>query len=412
MNAAGEAARLNTRASGPLSTHTAERRTWIVLGVAFAIWCMLSVAALAWAITVRRYAIDTRTAELTVERGTVFYQGPDSPRQERARQNLAVREGGAVEVGDGGRATLGLLDGSTVALLPDARLELRTHRIGRFSAEQTAISLDLSAGSARLDVAGGLPSGRDLVVTTPIGPVGLSAGRYLVSLQEDGVRVLSYAGRAWVGDEGALRVQGGQRAVVPPDGRPRGPFTVAEDLTRNGDFADQLREWTPFDRGEPGRPDVGGSRQFIEDTIAGRKIQALRITRDSPRDAFNETGLMQKLDRDVSAYRTLAITAWVKVNYASLSGGGYLGSEYPLMFRVNFSDERGGRPGWTRSFYYANPENRPTTNGETIARGEWVPYVARLSDLPDRPVFIDSIEVLSAGHDFDAMVADIRLTVE
>lgn len=206
MNAAGQAARLSARRTGPRSTHRAERRTWFVLGVAFAIWCALAAALLAWAVTVRRYAMDTPTAELTVERGTVFYQGPDSPRQERARQTLAVREGGAVEVGDGGRATLRLLDGSTVALLPDARLELRAHRIGRFSARQTAIALDLSVGAAAVDVAGGLPSGRDLVLTTPFGPVALSAGNYLIALQEDGVRVLSYAGRAWVGGEGAVRV--------------------------------------------------------------------------------------------------------------------------------------------------------------------------------------------------------------
>lgn len=406
MNAAGEAARLSARRAGPCSTPRAERRTWIVLGVAFAIWCSLSASALAWAVTVRRYAIDTPTAELTVERGTVFYQGPDSSRQERARQTLAVREGGVVEVGDGGRATLRLLAGSTVALLPDARPELRAHRVGRFGAEETAISLDVSVGANKVDVAGGLRSGRDLVLTTPFGPVGPSAGSYLMSLQEDGVRALSYAGRAWVGAEGAVREQGGQRAVVPPDGRPRGPFALGEDLIRNGDLADQLREWTPFDRGEPGRPDVGGSRQFDEDTIAGRKIQTLRITRDSPRDAFDQTGFVQKLDRNVSAYRTPASTAWVTANYAGPSGGGYLGSEYPLMFRVNYSDERGDRPGWTRGFHYDNPESRPTTNGE------WVPSVARLSDLPDGPASIDSIEVLLAGHDFDAMLADIRLTVE
>ena len=36
----------------------------------------------------------------------------------------------------------------------------------------------------------------------------------------------------------------------------------------------------------------------------------------------------------------------------------------------------------------------------------------RLSALPERPVFIHSIEVLAAGHDFDAVVADVRLNVE
>lgn len=82
------------------------------------------------------------------------------------------------------------------------------------------------------------------------------------------------------------------------------------------------------------------------------------------------------------------------------------------MFRVNYTNECGGRPGWTRGFYYADPENRPTTNGELIARDEWYPMLERLSDLTDRPAYIHSIEVLSAGHDFDAIVADVRLTVE
>jgi len=83
-----------------------------------------------------------------------------------------------------------------------------------------------------------------------------------------------------------------------------------------------------------------------------------------------------------------------------------------MMFRVNYTDEKGARPGWTQGFYYANPENRPTDNGELIAQGQWYPYLGRLSDLRERPTFIRSIEALSAGHDFDALVADIRLIAE
>ena len=119
-----------------------------------------------------------------------------------------------------------------------------------------------------------------------------------------------------------------------------------------------------LDKGEPGRPDVGGTRRLVEETIAGRKVQALRITRDTAKDTHNETGIVQEIERDVSAYRTISFTAWVKINRASLSGGGYLGSEYPMMFRVNYSDEKGGRPGWSHGFFYANPENRPTDGGE------------------------------------------------
>ena len=268
-------------------------------------------------------------------------------------------------------------------------------------------------GAAKIDVSGALPSGRDVQVATPFGVASLGKGSHLVWVQDDRVRVISYEGRARVdAADSVVRLSDGQRAVLPADGPPLGPLPVVENLVRNGDFGRQFQGWTMVDKGEPGRPDVGGHRRLADETIAGRTLQALQITRDSPNDAFNETGVLQEINQDVSAYRNVTFTAWIKVNYASLSGGGYLGSEYPVMVRVNYIDERGGRPGWTHGFYYANPEHRPTTNGEIIARGEWFPFLARLSDLPERPSFIQSIEVLSAGHDFDAVVADIRLNVE
>ena len=187
---------------------------------------------------------------------------------------------------------------------------------------------------------------------------------------------------------------------------------LSENLLKNGDFVRQFQGWTMLDKGEPGRPDIGGLRQLVDETIAGRQVQALRISRNTDKDTHNETGIMQEINRDVSAYRNVAVTGWVKVSQASLSGGGYLGSEYPVMFRVNYTDDKGGRPGWTHGFYYANPELRPTENGEIISQGEWYPFLSRLTDLPDRPITIRSIEILSAGHDFDATVADIRIIAE
>lgn len=391
----------------------AQSRAWKVLGTAFLIWCSLAAAALIMIVTHRRSATDSPTVDLSVERGTVFYQGPGSPSQVRARDSMAVQEGGVIEAGDGGRPMLTLFDGTTVTLLPGSRLQLATVRTGRFAPNLTALSLDLLAGSATIDVSGTLPSGREVQVVTPYGVASLSKGSYLVWVRDDSARVVSYSGRATVRvDDVVLEVNEGQRAMLPLDGTPRGPLVLTENLLRNSDFSAQLQGWMMLDKGEPARPDVGGMRRLVEETIAGRNVQALWITRDSPRDAFNETGVVQVIDQDVSAYRNVTLTAWVKVKHASLSGGGYLGSEYPVMFRVNYTDERGGRPGWTRGFYYANPENRPTTNGELVARGEWYPMLERLSALPERPIFIHSIEVLSAGHDFDAVVADVRLNVE
>ena len=412
-NVARSAAALAPGQTQSIAPVYARRRAWTVVLLAFFIWCSLVTAALITLFNHRRSATESPTVSLSVERGTVFYQGPNDAGQVRARDSLTVEEGGIVEAGEGGHATLRLFEGSAVALLPRARVQLATLRVGRFNANLTQASLALLEGAARIEVAGGLPAGRDLRVATPYGNVSLGQGSYLVWVQDGRARVVSYRGRAGVeSDEVVVRLGDGQRAGVSADGPARGPLPVLENLLLNGDFIRKFQGWTMLDKGEPGRPDVGGNRRLVEETIAGRQVQALQIMRDSPKDAWNETGIIQEINQDVSAFRNVTLTAWVKVNFASLSGGGYLGSEYPMMLRVNYTDEQGGRPGWTHGFYYANPENRPTTNGEIIARGEWYPFLARLSDLPERPVFVQSIEVLAAGHDFDAVVADVRLTVE
>jgi hypothetical protein len=400
-------------AAVPSIARRAERRAWISLSLAFLIWSSIAAGLLVTANNYRRYATTSPPAVLAIEGGTVFYGGPANSTQVRARPGMTVEEGSTIEVGDAGRASLEFFDGSLVRLLPGARLELATLRVGQFNADHTSLSVNLLDGAAHVSVAGRLPFNRELTVATPQGVVSLSKGDYLVWVQDDGTRVSSYSGRGKVeGVDSVVRLRDGQRAILPPDGLPRGPFPLVENLVRNGDFSRQLQGWTMLDKGEPGRPDVGGTRRLVEDTIAGRKVQALRISRDSPKDAFNETGIVQEINRDVSAYRTVSFTAWVKIRHASLSGGGYLGSEYPIMFRVSYSDEKGGRPGWSHGFFYANPENRPTEGGELIAQDQWYPYLGRLSDLPERPALIRSIEILSAGHDFDALIADIRLVAE
>lgn len=396
-----------------LAAAQARRRAWVWLCVAFSVWCVLAGSVITAGWTYRRNATESPSANLTVERGTVFYGSPAAADQMRARPGMTADEGGVVEVGDNGRATLELFDGSTVRLMGNTTMELSQLRVGKFNPDHTRLVLGMIEGAAHFAIAGRLPYGREVVLNTPHGKVSLSKGEYLVWVQDDGTRVSSYVGQAKAGvDDHAVRIRDGQRALLPIDGFPRGPFALAENLLKNGDFARQFQGWTMLDKYEPGRPDVGGTRRLVQETIAGRTIDAMQIVRDTDKDTHNETGITQEINRDVSAYRNIAVTAWVKVNQASLSGGGYLGSEYPVMFRVNYTDERGGRPGWTHGFYYANPENRPTENGELIAQGQWYPFLGRLTDLPDRPIFIRSIEILSAGHDFDATIADVRLIAE
>ena len=102
----------------------------------------------------------------------------------------------------------------------------------------------------------------------------------------------------------------------------------------------------------------------------------------------------------------------VKVEAASLSGGGYLGTEYPMMLRLRYRDAAGNGQTWYRGFYYQNAEGRPTSRGEVVPQGAWTRVQVDLADLPERPAFLYSLEVLGAGHDFDALITDIRLVAE
>src|SRR6266511_2380274 len=115
----------------------ARRRAWICLGGAFSIWCAIAVVLLTTGLNYRRNATESPPAQLNVERGTVFYEGVGTSDQVRARPGMSADEGSTIEVGDTGRATLELFDGSVIRLLGNTRLELSTLRVGKFNAEHT-----------------------------------------------------------------------------------------------------------------------------------------------------------------------------------------------------------------------------------------------------------------------------------
>jgi hypothetical protein len=136
------------------------------------------------------------------------------------------------------------------------------------------------------------------------------------------------------------------------------------------------------------------------------------VNRVSLIDAHNETGLSQDLIRDVSGARQIVIAARLRVEQASLSGGGYLGSEYPLMIRVRYHDSRGVEQTWVQGFYYANPENRPVPVGQRVERGVWTEFSFDLTQLRIPPAVVDTVQVFGAGHTFDALIGDVRLLVD
>jgi hypothetical protein len=83
-----------------------------------------------------------------------------------------------------------------------------------------------------------------------------------------------------------------------------------------------------------------------------------------------------------------------------------------MMIQVSYVDSTGGRPLWTHGFYYANPENRPVVNAEQVQQGTWLYFQGDLTQLGDKPAFINSIRVQASGHDFDATITRIELIAQ
>jgi hypothetical protein len=400
----------------------AQRRAWFYICAAFAIWCTLFTTVFVGANTWRKTAYSAPPAQLLSKRGIVLYQGPRDERPVSIVEPTDLEEGGIIDVpANNSEAVVQLrIDNSTATLRPGSRVRLATMRVGRFSPDLTQVRFEQLQGAVNYAVSGELPSGREVEVKTPHMPgatdlVKLTKGDYLIWVQSGGTRVASYFGQAKAEiSDSTLRLRDGRWVVIGPDRSDlRQPLDLPEQLVKNRDFSRGFDEyWSPIDIGERGRPDVGGHRSIVQEFVYDRPMRTLRVTRDTAKNTHNETGLAQEINRDVSAFRGITFSAWVKVNHASLDGGGYVGSEYPMMFRVHYVAENGGNSIWAHGFYVKNTTNRPADLGEEIPANEWHRFTLDMNTLKERPAFISKIEVLASGHDFDAQVANVQLAVE
>jgi hypothetical protein len=278
--------------------------------------------------------------------------------------------------------------------------------VGRFI-NQHSLLLTQWSGPVRYATAGS-----PMEVQAPNGLVQLAAhGDYTVWLDGDVTRVLVYGGEARLVAGGAsVPVAEGRRAEIDPVGQVHGSFERQMSLLANSNLAQRDQNWMAWDR--PNSPlDVNGKRFWVQG--ADEVSTALRVLRESVKGEHGETGLIQPLDRDVSGFRHLWLKATVRVDYADLSGGGTLGSEYPMMLRVKYEGPvEGSQIPWSVGLYYANPDNRPTEGfGEQWPQGEWKQYSVDLMDTEASTVPYRLVEfaVMGQGHSYDARIADISL---
>ncbi len=389
------------------------RFVWFIVCAAFAIWIVLGLVFGRWALGVARTAAAPAPSAVDEVSGVTLYRQVGQRNEASARPGIQLYEGDELATSSGSVASLRIFDGTLLQLFPEARVRVEAMRIGRINRAATEARFRLLAGAVRVSIPQMESKEHTVNFETAQGGVALVPGEYTLRAGSDGTRISVWEGRAAaaVADQ-IVEIEEAQKIVLPAGPLGYAILDVLENAVKNADFAARFAEWTPWEDREQDRADVPGSVDIVPQAESGAPPRALQITRRSLVDAHNETGVRQVLERDVAGGRKIVLQALVKVDLASLSGGGYLGSEYPMMLRIRYRDRRGAEQIWTRGFYYANPENRPVALGQRIERGVWTPIEIDVTDVLSQPTSIASLEVFGAGHTFDASIGDIRLLVD
>jgi hypothetical protein len=390
----------------------AERRAWLLLWVAFLTFCALIFAMVKFTLDYVSNAEVDQGARVTASRGLVIVSLPGSSEQTLlgTRSELGVGTQVALDRKSVASAELQFFDDSKINVLGGASVELTRMEVGRFI-NQHALVLSQMSGPIRYTTGG------PMEVVVPNGDVQLAAhGDYTVWIDGETTRVLVYGGEARVSASGStVSVTDGRLAEIDAVRQVHQPVDRRVPLLLNSDFALHDQNWEPLDVPNS-RLDVNGTRLWVPGPPEASG-PALRVLRDSVKFEHGETGLIQKLDRDVSGFRHLWLQAFVRVDYADLSGGGTLGSEYPMMLRMKYEGPvEGSQPGWAVGFYYSNQDNRtvPDWLGQQWPQGEWKLYTVDLMDTETSnvPYRLLELAVMGQGHSYDARVAAINLIGE
>lgn len=397
-----------------------ERVAWLVIYSAFAVF--LALCALV-PLSIRYYiqhATTAKEASLEVIGGTVRVREPGGAAPLAVTKTIDVRAGSSIETDENSRGILTFIDGSTAILFPGTQLTLREMYVAAlpWGEEPTTIVIQQTRGRIRIGAAaqiaqgGNASPGRTFHVRTPHLDAGLTEGSYSIEAGADASQVLVRDGLAIVSAmERSVTVGRGQRTVVHRGEPPLPPLPAAQDIIVNGDFLDPLgRGWSVVR--ESGTDPTLATGTLTLTTLSDRNV--IRIARTNSNQTSAITGIIQQINREVSDYRSMKLSADIRLREQSLSGGGILSSEYPLILRLKYRDQYGSEGEWVHGFYFQNLANNPTLNGELVLRDVWIPFEStNLLELADpRPFFITSLQVYASGWDYESYVTAIRLIVE
>ncbi|MBM4464013.1 MAG: FecR domain-containing protein [Chloroflexi bacterium] len=390
-----------------------ERVAWIILSIAFVAFCFLAVSI---PLGIRWYIINAtqvHKTSLAAIRGTVQVQEPDVNKPFAFTGSKDdVPEGSIITTDATSQAFLEFFEDSTLQLYNNSQVIIQKTQSPRFdlSPRPDTIALEVTGGRVRIGVAPSMQSDLHFQVQSPHVAVELKEdGSYSIEVTSEESQLTVSRGQAKVTAMGkTVELGRGERTTVEIGREPLGPLPPERNLIVNGDFRESLEKgWFPYsDRDDPNE-----AHGRVEIVTSGAR-QAVLFQRLGGNIYRGDTGIIQAINRDVRDYRVVELRLSVMLLYQSLSGGGVLHSEYPIMVRLDYKDAYGNPNHWVQGFYYENPANYPISDGLEIPRNVWYSYESGnlmeiLGDV--KPADLTSIRIYASGHDYQSMVTEVEL---
>lgn len=394
-----------------------ERTAWFILLVSFFACCLIAIGT---PLSVRWYldrAVSLQLPSLTAINGTASVEKRGAEEATAVTSTLEnVPEGSWIYTHES-QAFLRFFDKSTVTLYKETEIALLESRGPRFdlSSQAAEIHLLIQRGRMRLDVAAQDRHGLNFGVRTPYSQASLREGSYIIEVRGDKAQVICRYGEAIVtaGDE-VVKLQRRERVVAQGEAGLSELLPAERNLILNGDFQSPLPlGWETYNiQSDP--TEVQGRAAIV--TLDGRR--AVLFSRRGAAQNHAETGIVQRIHRDVQDAASLRLHLSVRLAYQSLPGGGYLSSEFPVIARLDYKDVYGNDRFVTHGFYYMDPiQDWPIINGEKIPALVWFPYESgnllnwpQLIEAP--PAMVTSISIYASGWEYDSMVTEVELSVE
>jgi hypothetical protein len=390
-----------------------EHLAWFIIWVAFGIFCLLclgTVFGLRWYQASATQAYDAHLG--TIIGGTITRYSAANPNWVVLNEDEPLREGDRIRTDRVGRALLTLFEGSTVRIEPESEIELSRLQVSVFAPRTNFVSLAVRRGKAVIAVARPASGGTEFVVTFEQGRAVLLEGSYAVVAGQPAALIkVRERGQAFV-TAGGRTVELRERYQTVVSRTPSAPQPAATDLIRNGDFSEGLKGWER-------EPDSTYCREFTpapaQVTLGGDdRGPYVHFLRRGSQNTACEVFLRQEINQDVSEFWTLRLSLEINVIAQSLSGGGNLGSEYPMMVRLKYRSAEGLEELVVRGFYIENPARSRVDNGMPVRQGTWetIVYEQDLMTRLPTPRQILYLELVAGGHDYESMVRRVSLVGE